>query len=339
MLRELIEAGHARLGRWRDSETTVYYLKRGERTKLENGLFPVTGTRSDGSVITDATEYEATFIPTDVWRIKAHDAGHHGSSIIRALIPGRKFDFPKSLYAVEDALRFFVKDKPDAVVLDFFSGSGTTAHAIMRLNREDDREDGGRRQCISVTNNEVSAGEQRGLRRRGLRPGDPEWESQGICDYITKPRVTAAITGRTPEGDPIKGDYKFTDEFPMSDGFEENAAFFTLTYEAPLSVRHNRAFDRIAPMLWMRAGSQGRIITDLGEDGWDVAETYGVLENLDQAGDFVARVAEEESVRTAFIVTDDDSAFQMVCRDLPSQVLPVRLYESYLQNFQLRGGR
>ena len=78
---------------------------------------------------------------------------------------------------------------------------------------------------------------------------------------------------------------------------------------------------------------------DLGEDGWDVAESYGVLENLDQAGDFVARVAEVESVRTAFIVTDDDSAFQMVCRDLPSAVLPVRLYESYLQNFMLRGGR
>ena len=50
----------------------------------------------------------------------------------------------------------------------------------------------------------------------------------------------------------------------MSEGFEENAAFFTLTYEAPLSVRHNRAFERIAPMLWLRAGSQGRIITDLG---------------------------------------------------------------------------
>ncbi|NLT31243.1 MAG: hypothetical protein GXX86_12455, partial [Propionibacterium sp.] len=65
----------------------------------------------------------------------------------------------------------------------------------------------------------------------------------------------------------------------------------------------------------------------------------GVLENLDQAGDFVARVAETESVKTAFIVTDDDSAFQMVCRDLPSQVLSVRLYESYLQNFMLRGGR
>ncbi len=205
----------------------------------------------------------------------------------------------------------------------------------MRLNRQD----GGRRQCISVTNNEVSADEQAGLRKTGLRPGDPEWEALGICDYITKPRITAAITGKTPQGDPIKGDYKFTDEFPMSDGFEENAAFFTLTYEASLSVRHNRAFARIAAMLWMRAGSEGRIISDLGEQGWDVAETYGVLANLDHAEAFLSRLSQAKGVRLAFIVTDDDGAFQMVCRDLPEAVVPVRLYESYLQNFEINTGR
>ena len=192
---------------------------------------------------------------------------------------------------------------------------------------------------ISVTNNEVGADEQAGLRKTGLRPGDPEWEALGICDYITKPRITAAITGKTPQGDPIKGDYKFTDEFPMSDGFEENAAFFTLTYEAPLSVRHNRAFARIAPMLWMRAGSEGRIISDLGERGWDVAETYGVLANLDHAEAFLSRLSQAKGVRLAFIVTDDDGAFQMVCRDLPEAVVPVRLYESYLQNFEINTGR
>lgn len=205
----------------------------------------------------------------------------------------------------------------------------------MRLNKQD----GGRRQCISVTNNEVSAEEQRRLRKQGLRPGDADWEALGICDYITKPRVTAAITGKTPEGDPIKGDYKFTDEFPMSEGFEENAAFFTLTYEAPLSVRHNRAFERVAPMLWLRAGSRGRIICDLGEDGWDVADAYGVLENLDHADEFIAAVSAREGIEIAFVVTDDDSAFQMVCRELPSDVVPVRLYESYLQNFEINTGR
>ena len=74
----------------------------------------------------------------------------------------------------------------------------------------------------------------------------------------------------------------------------DSAAFFTLTYEAPLSVRHNRAFERIAPMLWLRAGSRGRIISELGEDGWDVAETYAVLENLDQADEFTAALAQAE---------------------------------------------
>lgn len=201
----------------------------------------------------------------------------------------------------------------------------------MRLNKQD----GGERQCISVTNNEVSADEQRSLRKQGLRPGDPEWEALGICDYITKPRVTAAITGTTPESDPIKGDYRFTDEFPMSDGLEENAAYFTLTYEDPLSVRHHRAFEHVAPMLWLRSGSWGRIIDDLGEDGWDVAEAYGVLENIDQLNDFVAKVTEVETVETVFVVTDSDAAFQMTCRDLPERVTSVRLYESYLHNFQI----
>lgn len=323
--------GRAKLGNW-----SIQYLRNAQIERLASGELISEGMNTQGYLdITYSETKKRELYAKTVWNLPSHDSRTYGSWVLRSLIPKRKFPFPKSLYAVEDALRFFVKDKPDATVLDFFSGSGTTAHAVMRLNKQD----GGQRQCISVTNNEVSAEEQRGLRKQGLRPGDDDWESQGICDYITKPRVTAAITGKTPEGEPIKGDYKFTDEFPMSEGFEENAAFFTLTYEAPLSVRHNRAFERIAQMLWMRAGSQGRIITDLGEDGWEVAETYGVLENLDEAGDFVARVAEEESVTTAFIVTDDDSAFQMVCRDLPSAVLPVRLYESYLQNFMLRGGR
>src|SRR4029450_5538142 len=112
-------------------------------------------------------------------------------------------------------LRLCTGSKRKAVVLDFFSGSGTTAHATMRLNRQD----GGQRQSIIVTNNEVAADEQKALREKGLRPGDPEWERRGICESITKPRIAAAITGKTPDGERIGGDYKFIDEFSMADGF------------------------------------------------------------------------------------------------------------------------
>ncbi|MCT1866286.1 site-specific DNA-methyltransferase [Dermabacter sp. p3-SID358] len=331
----LLSKGYLRLGRWRGSETAVTYLKKGNIDKVERGLFPILGQRKDGSIIVDETGYRSTFVTGTQWRVGSHSPEQGGTKLLTNILDGRRFPFPKSLYAVEDALRFFTKDKSEALILDFFSGSGTTAHAVMRLNKQD----GGRRQCISVTNNEVSADEQKKLRKQGLRPGDPEWEALGICDYITKPRVTAAITGKTPNGEPIKGGYKFTDEFPMADGFEENAAFFTLTYESPLSVRHHRAFERVAPILWLRAGSQGRIITSLGVRGWNVSEVYAVLENFNESAEFFEALAGASGVRTVFFVTEDDAVFQMACRKLPEGVEPVRLYSSYLQNFEINRGR
>ena len=190
-----------------------------------------------------------------------------------------------------------------------------------------------------VTNNEVSVEEQRRLRSNGLRPGDEEWESFGICDHITKPRIEAAITGKTPDGELIKSDYKFTDEFPMSEGFAENVEFFTLTYESPLRVSSNREFERIAPLLWLRAGSRGRRIEDIS-NGWDVAETYGVLADLDATDQFVdAVVAKGDAIVMAFIVTDEDRLFESVARALPEHVEPIRLYEAYMRNFEIESGR
>ena len=205
----------------------------------------------------------------------------------------------------------------------------------MRLNHLD----GGRRQCISVTNNEVGPNEYIKLRAAGLRPGDVEWEQWGICDFVTKPRIAAAITGKAPDGNGIEGDYRFIDEFPMADGFEESAEFFTLTYETPVAVSHNRAFARIAPLLWMRAGSEGPRIEILPECGWAIAETYGLLTELDAAGPFAESIAQSDKVRVAYIVTDDERRFQAIVRQLPGTVEPVRLYESYLTNFRFAMGR
>jgi adenine-specific DNA-methyltransferase len=133
--------------------------------------------------------------------------------------------------------------------------------------------------------------------------------------------------------------YKFTDEFPMADGFEENAEFFTLTYETPVSVSHNRAFTKIAPLLWMRAGSEGRRIDRLPKKGWDVADTYGLLIDLDIAAAFSSAVEANEAIRIAYIVTDDERRFQSVARSLPDSVEAVRFYESYLTNFRFSMGR
>jgi len=330
----LISGGHIRLGKARGEDTTIQYLSRGEIAKLHEGVFKVTGQRVDGSVEVDSSGYVPKFVPGSQWNIPSHDASQNGSALLTKLMPDRKFPYPKSLYAVEDALRFFISGKPEATILDFFSGSGTTAHAVMRLNKQD----GGSRQCISVTNNEIGADEQDAFRKKGLRPGDVEWEQRGICDYITKPRLEAAISGKTSDGQSIKGDYKFTDEFPLAEGFEENAEFFTLTYETPVSISQNRAFARIAPLLWLRAGSRGRRINKIPDAGWDVADAYGLLVDVDAATPFCKTVNKVKDLRLAYIVTDDDRRFQAIAHRLPDGVEPVRLYESYLTNFSFANG-
>ena len=333
-LRDLWVRGAVKLGRVDQGRNSIplYYLSSNILEKVDEGAIQVLGRGDQGELLVAFTAGEKSAAPKTVWHRTSHDAGSHGTNVLRALMPDRQFPFPKSLYAVEDALRFFVKDKPDAIVVDFFAGSGTTAHAVMRLNRQD----GGRRQSLLVTNNEVSANEQTALRKRGQRAGDLEWEALGICEFITKPRVTAAITGATPTGAPIDGEYRFTDEFPMSEGFEENAEYFTLTYESVWKITQNRAFAAIAPLLWLRAGANGRQIEGV-PNGWDVAEAYGVLADLDKSGGFVEAVLASTTVRIIFIITDDDRRFQMVC-DALRHVETVRLYSSYFQDFQINRG-
>jgi adenine-specific DNA-methyltransferase len=335
-LKKALDSGYLRVSRNKSSELQPYvfaYLTAPNIKKAESGKLLKSGKREDGSwIITDPSGKSSR--PTTTWREPRHEAGAYGTSLLRTLLPGRKFPFPKSLYAVEDVLRLFVQGKSEAVILDFFSGSGTTAHAVMRLNKQDS----GRRQCISVTNNEVAAIEQDALRKKGLRPGDADWEKWGICDYITKPRVQAAITGLAPDGNPINEDYKFTDEFPIAEGFAENAEFFTLTYESPVAVNHNMAFARIAPLLWLRAGSRGKHIDKLPVEGWAVVDAYGLLVDLDAARPFIRAVSKAKDLRVAYIVTDDDRRFQAIARRLSEGVEPVRLYESYLTNFSFANG-
>ena len=335
-LKRMYENGYVRVSasNVENSPFVFAYVTTTAAEKVETGEYYVGGLREDGTKRVMIPGGKAS-MPTSAWRETSHDAGAYGTGLVSALLKGRRFPFPKSLYAVEDTLGYFISNKPKAVVLDFFSGSGTTAHAVMKLNKLD----GGARQSISVTNNEVAVEEQKSLIEKKLRPGDTEWEKWGICDYITKPRIESAITGKTPEGKKVEGNYKFSDEFPMSEGFKENAEFFTLTYETPIAVSHNKAFARIAPLLWMRAGSQGRRIEKISTKGWDVVDTYGIITDLDNASVFCDAVEKSDELKIAYIVTNDDRRFQSIARQLPDSVEAVRLYESYLNNFRFSFGR
>lgn len=87
--------------------------------------------------------------PRTVWMGSRYDASTFGSKIVNGLT-GTLFPFPKSVYNTKDCLECVIRKKKNAIVLDYFAGSGTTGHAVLLLNRED----GGDRQFILCTNNE-----------------------------------------------------------------------------------------------------------------------------------------------------------------------------------------
>jgi adenine-specific DNA-methyltransferase len=338
--RSYLAAGRIRIGRL-DRSTGRYgisFLPSGVMRAIEHGELVVTGRDEKGALlVSNAADRVRSQTGKTMWTNLSYSAREFGARLLRSFLPGRAFPFPKSLYAVEDALRFYVADKPNAIVLDYFAGSGTTAHAVARLNRQDD----GRRQSIMVTNNEVSVDEAADLRRRGIRPGDPDWEALGIFEHITRPRVTAAITGRTPDSPLISGDYTFTDKFPMADGFDENVAFLELRYLDADDIDLGHAFDDIAPLLWLRAGGQGPIAQCVDDAdaplpyAW--TDRYGVLFDEDRWRSFVS--ARPMTATTAFIVTYSPTVFAGIAAELPASMDTIRLYDTYLSMFLPDRGR
>lgn len=86
------------------------------------------------------------------------------TSETNALIGAGKFSYPKPVEFIKDLVKF--TSSKDSIILDFFAGSGTTGHAVMKLNKED----GGTRKFILCTNNE-----------------------NNICRDVTYKRIKAAI--------------------------------------------------------------------------------------------------------------------------------------------------
>ncbi len=80
------------------------------------------------------------------WVDAKYNAGVHGTNVLRDLMGGRRFDYPKSIHTVTDCVAVVTRLERDTTTLDYFAGSGTTGHAVINLNRED----GGTRKFILV---------------------------------------------------------------------------------------------------------------------------------------------------------------------------------------------
>ena len=340
--REMIANGTMKAGRFNPSQGSIAinYLKKGQLNDLANGMLIRTGTDSQGAGVFEYSEgSNIQAEPGTIWVRDSHDASIYGSTLLRQFLPGRRFPFPKSLYAVRDTIRFFVSSKPDALIVDFFAGSGTTMHAVNLLNAED----GGHRRCIMVTNNEVSADEAKMLKDNGYQPGDVEWEKLGIAHYVTWPRTVCSIEGHDVNGNPLKGDYLGSEPpMHMADGFKANAAFFKLSFLDSTAVSLGMRFSEMLPTLWLKAGAKGKCPELSSEQIPDMLilpeNKFAVLINENAFASFVEKLAEHPEVQTVFLATDYEVNYQSMVKNL-NVTEAYQLYRDYLDHFRLNRGR
>ena len=331
------EKGYLRVNNWNSEKRTgtVYYLPSGTIDDIENGKAEIVGYNADGSV--EAKYHsEGMTPPKRVWNMKTHNAETYGTNILNAII-GKRFDYPKSLYAVHDSLRFYVERKKDALIIDFFSGSGTTLHAVNLLNAED----GGHRRCIMVTNNEVSEAEAKVLMKQGIKPSDEEWEKLGIARYVTWPRTVCSIEGHDVNGNPLKGNY-LGSNIPMADGFKTNAAYFKLGFLDKASIRIGRQFREMLPILWMKAGCFGPcpVLVDQKVPEYMVLpeNRMAILNDNSCFKRFAEEVGNALEIETVYLVTDSDADYRSMSKGLNVKQT-YQLYRDYLDNFRINSRR
>lgn len=331
----LLRRGYVKFGNWQsDEKRTISYLSSGLIQQIESGELKIKAYDEDGSVIIDG---DSKVKPLSVWNKSCHSASDQGSSLINSIFYEKRFSFPKSLYATHDAIWFFVANKPNALIIDFFAGSGTTLHAVNLLNAED----GGNRRCIMVTNNEVSADETKALSDSGYHPGDEEWEKLGIARYVTWPRTVCSIKGENIKGEPLKGNY-IGSNIPMADGFKANAAFFKLGFLDKTSVALGRQFKEMLPTLWLKAGAHGPCPVIGENDDPDMLilpdNKMAILAEECSFPKFEAEVLKHPEIKTVFIVTDSESGYREMIKGFEG-IETFQLYRDYLDNFRINTGR
>jgi adenine-specific DNA-methyltransferase len=128
--------GKRRVWRWSDRKAILKAAKNNDFNVVING---------DKYTVQLKDRIKEGRKPKSIWSDSKYDASANGTMLLKKIFDGEKlFSYPKSIYTVKDAVEIFTDSQANDIVLDFFGGSGTTAHAVLELNKEDD----GNRQFI-----------------------------------------------------------------------------------------------------------------------------------------------------------------------------------------------
>ncbi len=170
--------------KWRYNRESVEKVRHLLRVKNIKGILDIELGKNFGSYRT-------------VWTDKKYDSNEYGTQLINSMVPNNEFTFPKSVYNVYDCIYAVLADRKDAIVLDYFAGSGTTGHAVLMINNNTDSQ----HRFILCTNNDVGEKREKEFEAKYGKIEDSstewhEWKNKyGIASSVTYPRIRSAIKG------------------------------------------------------------------------------------------------------------------------------------------------
>lgn len=213
-----------------------------------------------------------------VWTDSLYNANVYGTQLLNKII-SVKFPFPKSLFAVRDSIKAAVHDKDTAVILDFFAGSGTTAHATLLLNKED----GGSRRFILCTNNEGK-----------------------IIEEVCYPRIRSVIEGveQLPEITNIPANLRyFKTAFVSKSKVSDDTRRELVRKSTEMICIRENTFEKVVDK------KDFKIYSDNGH-------TTGVLFNLDAIAEFKKKLQEQNKPVNIYVFSLSNDTYDEDFEDL-----------------------
>ena len=189
----IADGGEERTWRW-EAETVRSSLDRLAVRKDRTGKDYIYYKRRPNS---------AGVVAVSSWFDAKYSATEHGTALLKKMFGRNAFSYPKSLHAVKDAVYISGGRRKDAVVLDYFAGSGTTADAVLQLNRDD----GGRRRFVlaevesyfdSVTLPRVKKAIYSAAWEDGKPVGEPTAATSGVYKYLRLESYEDALDNLAP---------------------------------------------------------------------------------------------------------------------------------------------
>lgn len=248
--------------------------------------------------------------PKTVWISPDYDASSHGATLLLNMFGKKVFDYPKSINAVRDWLFTVVSGKKNAIILDFFAGSGTTGQAVIELNEND----GGHRQFILCTNNE-----------------------NGIAEKVTYQRIKYVISGygsgqKKIEGKPANVRYFKTDFVEKDETLDKLRRKLSPACEDMIRIREG-SFEKVIDDDMLKVFRNSRGLTAVIFDRFELARHIAKIEELETDSPIHLYV---------FSYSKHDRLDELdgkLKHTYESQPIPEGVLEIYKRIFARKGGR